>query len=79
VEWDDYVEENLVALSNGAATQLPNVKTIDCSSWPAPADTAPLLTDMFDAVGIVLRLSVDAEDGQTAAWRRNMPHGLARS
>jgi hypothetical protein len=78
VEWDDYVEENLEALSKNAATQLPNLKSIDCSWSPAPVEVAPLLTNMFDAVGIDLTLSIVSEDGQTAAWRTKVPPEQAR-
>jgi hypothetical protein len=78
VEWDDYVEDNLVALSNDAATQLPNLRSIDCSWSPAPVEVAPLLTNIFEAVGIHLRLSIVSEDGQTAAWQTKVPPEQAR-
>jgi len=61
VEWDDYVEDSLMTLSQDAPSQLPNLKTIDCLWQPASVEMAPLLTDMFTAVGISLSLSI-AED-----------------
>jgi hypothetical protein len=61
VEWDDYVEDSLMALSRDAASQLPNLRTIDCSWRPASAEITPLLTDMFAIVGIVLKLGIAAD------------------
>jgi hypothetical protein len=56
-EWDNYVEDTLMALSKDAVSQLPRLKSVDCSCRPAPSQVAPLLIDMFAAVGVVLKLS----------------------
>ncbi|KAF2679650.1 hypothetical protein K458DRAFT_115650 [Lentithecium fluviatile CBS 122367] len=61
VEWDDYVEDGLMALSKDAPSYFPYLRSVDCSWRPASSHVAPLLIDMFAAVGIELKLSI-AED-----------------
>lgn len=58
VEWDDYVEAGLVGLSKDCTSQLPNLKSVNCSWRPAPRPIAEALIAEFKDAGVTLELAI---------------------